>query len=125
VRLEITAHPVHRSGQPLVVRALVFNDSYWPIALSRNAFLGPNLNARLPNGMPVPPSVEATYTGQDEPMTLQPFTFYGRERSFEDLPPGEYEFTAEYQSLDESERLSFAATFTVPETTDTSRSGDS
>ncbi len=42
-----------------------------------NAFTGPSLIGAGP-GSPAEESVEATYNQADEPMTLQPFTFYGR-----------------------------------------------
>jgi hypothetical protein len=47
--------------------------------------------------MPLPESVEPTFGGPDEPLTLQPFSFYGRERSFQGLPVGVLEVTARYQ----------------------------
>ena len=49
------------------------------------------------SGMPMPESAEATSGTPDEPMTLQPFTFYGRERWFDNLSAGDHEFFAEYR----------------------------
>jgi len=95
MRLEITT-AAGNDGQVLV-RALLFNDSFEPVPLSRNAFTGPTPVAALAGGMPQPESVEPTYGGPDEPLTLQPFTFYGRERSFGELAAGEHQFRAEFR----------------------------
>jgi hypothetical protein len=45
-------------------------------------------------------AVEPTVGGEEEPLTLQPFTFYGRERSLT-LPPGESEVVAAYRDGEE------------------------
>lgn len=95
MRIEIAA--VDPQRDVLAVRAILLNDSYEPVAVSRHAFVGPTLVATTASGMPMPESVEATVGAVEEPMTLQPFTFYGRERWFENLSPGEYEFRADYR----------------------------
>lgn len=95
MRIEIAA--VDPSSDVLAVRAILLNDSYEPVAVSRHAFVGPTLVATTASGMPMAESVEATAGGVEEPMTLQPFTFYGRERWFQDLSPDEYDFRAEYR----------------------------
>jgi hypothetical protein len=73
------------------VRALLFNDSYEPVVISRNAFIGPTVRKQLL-------AVEPTYGHEEEVFTLHPFSFYGRERSVGPLPAGEIEVTASYQS---------------------------
>ena len=103
-----------RAGEQLVVRAVVVNDSYAPIALSRNAFIGPNLVGVGANGMPLPPSVEPTYGQAEEPVTLQPFTLYGRDRFFDGVSAGSHEFTAEYAPGDgPAERLRATTAVTI------------
>jgi hypothetical protein len=94
MKLEIHAPDQVKAGQTFNVRAVLFNDSYDPVAISRNAFMGPT--AVTGAGM-TPPAVEATFGGADEPLTLQPFTFYGRERQVDAQPPGEIRITAQYE----------------------------
>jgi hypothetical protein len=114
MRLEVTAVSGTRAGEQLVVRAVVVNDSYAPVTLSRNAFTGPTLAEMGANGMPLPASVEPTYGQAEELVTLQPFTFYGRDRVFDGLPPGPHEFVAEYGPFGEQTgRLRTAAVVTV------------
>jgi hypothetical protein len=95
MRLEITAVSGTVEGEELTVRAAIVNDSFVPVPLSRNAFTGPSL-IDLGPGSPAEESVEATYNQPDQPLTLQPFTLYGRDRTFV-LPAGEHRFLAEYR----------------------------
>lgn len=94
MKLEIHAPDQAKAGQAFSVRAVLFNDSYEPVAVSRNDFMGPTVVTG--QGM-TPPAVEATYGQPDEPLTLQPFTFYGRERQIDAQPPGEIRITVQYQ----------------------------
>lgn len=117
--LEISAVPGGGPDGQLAVRAVVVNDSYEPIALSRNGFTGPTLLEPLASGMPQPTSVEPTHGGADEPITLQPFTFYGRERWFDGVGPGAHEFEATYDSgAPGVSVLRSVVTVTVPEAGD-------
>ena len=97
MRIEIQLPNSVKSSQQCALRAVLFNDSYEPVAVSRNAFVGPNIRGPAPGGFPAPESVEPTYGGADEPLTLQPFTFYGRERTFGGLQPGSVEVVAYYR----------------------------
>jgi hypothetical protein len=97
MRIEIQLPSSVKSSEQCNLRALLFNDSYEPVAVSRNAFVGPNVRALHPAGFPLPESVEPTVGAPDEPLTLQPFTFYGRERSYGGLQPGEIDVTAYYR----------------------------
>jgi hypothetical protein len=90
MRIEIYTPDAICSSESCKMRALLFNDGYEPIVISRNAFVGPNLRRH-------PESVEPTYGDSEEPFTLQPFTFYGREREFSGLDPGEEEVSAYYR----------------------------
>jgi len=107
MRVEIVSPPSVTSATECVVRVLLINDSYEPVAVSRNAFIGPNLTAQH-----AVQSVEPTYGGPDEPLTLQPFSFYGRERSLS-LPPGESEIVASYRVGDGGEEISSSARIVV------------
>ena len=100
MRVEIICPENVKASDACHIRAILFNDSYEPVQVSRNAFVGPNLRSSAPGGFPMPESVEPSYGGADEPLTLQPFTFYGRERSFDNLQPGEIEVSVYYRDPD-------------------------
>lgn len=94
MKLEIHAPQMMTAGQAFPVRIILFNDSYEPVSVSRNQLTGPN-----PQGQGlVPPNVEATKGQSDEPLTLQPFTFYGREREIGPFAAGSVEIAAEYEA---------------------------
>jgi hypothetical protein len=94
MKLEIHAPDQMQAGAAFSARAVLFNDSYDPVPVSRNAFTGPTVVSGA--GM-APPAVEATFGLSDEPLTLQPFTFYGRERQVDAQAAGTVTITAEYQ----------------------------
>jgi hypothetical protein len=75
----------------IVIRLVVFDDEDKPVVFERGMLLGPNLSG--PKG-PLPVSAEPEF---DDPalndVALNPGCFYGRERSWSDLPAGEYEVT--------------------------------
>jgi hypothetical protein len=112
LRIEIHAPRSARAHEECTLRAVLFNDGYEPVAVSRNAFVGPNVRAPHATGHPLPESVEPTFGGPDEPLTLQPFSFYGRERSYS-LPPGEAEIVAYYRSSDGGEELAASEVISV------------
>jgi hypothetical protein len=116
MRLEIIAVSGSAQGEELTVRAAIVNDSFAPVPLSRNAFTGPTL---IDAGFGSPPeqNVEATYNQPDEPMTLQPFTLYGRDRTF-DLPAGKHRFLAEYRPAGAQAPLRLEAVIDVDEPPD-------
>ncbi|MBL8146651.1 MAG: hypothetical protein JNL34_09735 [Anaerolineae bacterium] len=97
MKLEIHAPDAVAAGKAFTVRAVLFNDSYAPVAVSRNALLGPTVKSGA--GM-TPPAVEATFGQADEPLTLQPFTFYGRERQADGQQAGTVDITVQYTSAD-------------------------
>lgn len=113
MRLEIIAVPGTAQGEELTVRAAIVNDSFAPVPLSRNAFTGPSLMDPGP-GSPPERNVEATYNQPDEPMTLQPFTLYGRDRTFV-LPAGKHRFLAEYRPDGAESPLRLEAVIAVDE----------
>jgi hypothetical protein len=81
MRIEIQCPRLIKASELCHTRAILFNDSYRPVELLRNAFVGPNVHAAYQ-----PEAVEAKFGGSDEALALQPFTFYGRERSYSRLP---------------------------------------
>lgn len=102
MRIEILGPERASTTETCRFRILLINDSYRAATVSRNALFGPTLVQ--PSGAPFPLSVEATYGGDEEPLTLQPFTFYGRDREFSGLAPGRYRVQASYRSpVDNSE----------------------
>jgi hypothetical protein len=100
MRIEIVTPESITGSAEVMVRALLMNDSYEPVAVSRNAFVGPTVT-----GAHQMASVEPTYGQPEEPLVLQPFTFYGRERSLA-FPPGESEVVATYRDGDDGEEIS-------------------
>jgi len=96
MRIEIDGPDTVSTTEECRLRAMLFNDGYEPVAVSRNAFVGPSFHAMAPGGYPQPASVEPTFGQVDEPLTLQPFSFYGRERTLGGLDAGEIEVTASY-----------------------------
>jgi hypothetical protein len=102
LRIEIRGTERAGASDGYRLQALLFNDSYEPVTISRNAFVGPNVR----DGTMRPDAVEATFGGAEEPLTLQPFTFYGRERSYEGLAAGEATVEARYRDPNGGEEIS-------------------
>ncbi|KXK22732.1 MAG: hypothetical protein UZ15_CFX003000882 [Chloroflexi bacterium OLB15] len=94
MKLEIHAPQTAAASQPIPVRVVLLNDSYEPVAVSRNNLIGPNPQGQ---GM-ILPNVEPTFGQPEEPLTLQPFTLYGRQREIGPFAGGDVVVTAEYQS---------------------------
>jgi hypothetical protein len=82
-----------RVGEDVTIQVTVFNDSYQPITLDPGLLVGPNPIPERFTGMPLPISVEPTV---DEPreIILNPFCFYGRERTWNNLQAGQVTVTA-------------------------------
>jgi hypothetical protein len=95
VRIELTVPERVEAGHDFVMRAVLLNDSYEPVDVWRNAFVGPTATPR--DGGPVPDSVEPTFGQPESPLRLQPFTFYGRDRQAGVLEPGVVVVTATYR----------------------------
>jgi hypothetical protein len=86
--LEADRHELS-SGEPVAVRVVVLNDSYEPVAVDRRLLVGPNLVPEPPTGPPLPISLEPALSDEERNLVyLNPWCFYGRERSWRDLPPG-------------------------------------
>jgi hypothetical protein len=97
MRIEIECPSTIRASETVRIRASLFNDSYEPVAILRRAFIGPNV------GYPRPDAVEPGFGTPEEPLVLQPFTYYGRERVYDNLPPGQIQVTARYSGSAGSE----------------------
>ena|GEM_PF-1554579 len=79
----------------ITVRLLVINDSYEPVALDRQLLAGPNPVPEHPVGIPYPISIEPAFDEENQNIVmLNPWCFYGRERSFDNLPAGTATFYA-------------------------------
>lgn len=103
MRIELTVPEQVEAGHDFVMRAVLVNDSYEPVEIWRNAFVGPT--ATTETGEPVPESVEPTFGQPESPLLLQPFTLYGRERQAGVFPSGVVVVTATYRP-DGGERVS-------------------
>lgn len=99
MKIEIEAPERAAANQPFAVRVILFNDSYMPVTVERNDLLGPNVQA---GGGLIPPHVEATKGQSAATVTLQPFTFYGRQRELGPFPAGEVKITASYEGASET-----------------------
>ena len=92
--LETEKH-VWRVGETVTVRLLVLNNSYTPAAVDRRLLVGPNPVPDSPRGAPFPVSVEPSLPKKRENrVVLNPWCFYGRQRTFKSLPPGRVTFFA-------------------------------
>jgi hypothetical protein len=79
-------------GDVVRVRFQVLNDSYEPVVVDRRYLIGPNLvysDARMPPPIQVEPEFSTQYKNQ---IILNPWCFYGRERTFSNLPAGQVTF---------------------------------
>jgi hypothetical protein len=94
VRLRVETDPPQ--GGRVVARVVLDNDAGAPIVFDRRLLIGPNLSG--PRG-PFPESAEPGFeaAAQNE-VVLGAGCFYGRERSWDGLPPGDYELGAELRA---------------------------
>jgi len=77
------------SGQSVAVRVLVLNDSHEPVTIDRRLLVGPNPVPDAGAGSALPVSVEPAFPEDERNLVyLNPWCFYGRERSWGHLPPG-------------------------------------
>jgi len=99
MRIEIQCVDVVRASGEVSIRAILFNDSFDPVPVLRSAFVGPNLSDRRPE------SVEPNVQGLKQPLILQPFSFYGRERVFSGFDVGPLSVAAYYRGVTGEEQL--------------------
>lgn len=64
----------------LVIRVLALNDSFEPVRLDKRLLIGPNLVDRVPRPAAAEPAMPAD---GDNIVVLQPWCFFGRQRSFD------------------------------------------
>jgi hypothetical protein len=98
MRVELQCPESAKSSEKLTLRAILFNDSYEAITISRNGFVGPNVQSLNAGSGLNPESVEPTFGQTEETLVLHPFSFYGRERTFDQLQHGDLEVTAYYRN---------------------------
>src|SRR5262245_15365538 len=73
---------VWRKGETVTARLIVLNDSYEPVVIDHRLLIGPNLVYDAPR-MPPPIQVEPAFPDEAHNCTmLNPWCFYGRQRTF-------------------------------------------
>ena len=107
MRIEILVSREVALSMECHIRAILFNDSYEPVPILRDAFIGPNFGAYHPE------AVEPNYGHPEQPLVLQPFTFYGRERVYNPLNTGDMEIRAYYQGSDGRKEIDKTVTITI------------
>jgi hypothetical protein len=81
------------TAETVTVRLLVLNNSYEPAALDRRLLVGPNPVPERSAGAPFPVSVEPALPREEQNLImLNPWCFYGRQRTFDGFPPGRMTF---------------------------------
>jgi hypothetical protein len=81
------------AGETVIVRFLVLNNGYEPAVLDRRLLVGPNPVLERSAGAPIPISVEPSLPREEQNLiTLNPWCFYGRQRTFDNFPPGQVIF---------------------------------
>lgn len=86
--LEVKKH-VWNTDETVTVRLLALNESYEAVVVDRRLLIGPNL---LPSTdrIPLPVEVEPAFEQEEQnQIILNPWGFYGRERTFSDLSAGQ------------------------------------
>lgn len=106
MRVEIQGPASVNASGECRLRALLFNDAYEPVAVKRTAFFGPSLAGH-------PEAVEPSDGTPEEFLILRPFTFYGRERVYHHLPPGDVAVSAYYEDEAAGARISETHTLRV------------
>jgi len=90
-----TDKQIYNFGDIVTVRLLALNDSYRPADIDRRLLIGPNIKTEPPMNPPHPLSVEpATSNEAHNHLILNPWCFYGRQRTFQNLPQGNATFYA-------------------------------
>jgi hypothetical protein len=83
------------AGGTATVRLLALNDSYHPVTIDRRLLIGPNIITDPPVNPPHPVSIEPAGSKEEANLIiLNPWCFYGRQRSFQGLPQGSATFYA-------------------------------
>ncbi len=82
-------------GEMVIIRVYVLNDSYQPAVLDRRLLIGPNPVPEPALEPPMPVSIEPTFPEEEQNLIiLNPWCFYGRQRSFDSFLPGQVSFHA-------------------------------
>ncbi len=80
------------TNEVIRVRLLALNDGYDPAVLDRRGLIGPN-PGYFGTVRPFPIQVEPAFSTEDQnQVILNPWCFYGRERTFSHLPAGKVTF---------------------------------
>ena len=86
--LEVDQAPA-AEGTTLTVRLTALNDAYEAVTLDRRLLIGPNVVPEQRGGSPMPVSREPGVSKDEQNViVLNPWCFYGRQRTFDGLPSG-------------------------------------
>lgn len=84
----------YKAGESFNVRVVVYNETYLPETFNRTWLVGPNPVPEHVLGVPMPVSLEPSFTpGELDTVGLNPGCYYGRERDFS-FGPGRVVFYA-------------------------------
>jgi len=88
---------VWKHGEKVIVRLVALNNAYEAVTLERKQLIGPNPVPSEATGTPMPVSVEPAFSKNTQnEIKLNPFCFYGRQRTYEGLSAGKTTFYAYY-----------------------------
>ena len=83
MRLVIEGPTEVRAGEAVTARLIVLNDTYEPVAFDRRLLVGPSFEG-------LPAAMEPGFAEEHaNHVILNPFCFYGRERTLEEAPAGD------------------------------------
>lgn len=81
------------TAETVTVRLLVLNNGFDSAPLDRRLLVGPNPVPERPAGAPFPVSVEPAMPAEEQNVImLNPWCLYGRQRTFDNFPPGRVTF---------------------------------
>jgi hypothetical protein len=83
---------VWHTNEMVIVRLLVLNEGYQPVAIDRRLLVGPNLVYGI-DLMASPVEMEPAFSEDEQNrIILNPWCIYGRQRAFPNLPVGKMTF---------------------------------
>ena len=83
------------TSETITIRLLALNDSYEPVAVDRRLLVGPNPVPERPVEPPLPVSLKPAFPEEEQNcVMLNPWCFYGRQRTFDGFLPGQVTISA-------------------------------
>jgi hypothetical protein len=80
--VRLTIEVIAKDGPSVTARVMLLNDSFEPVTFDRTLLVGPNLQFKGAGMIPVSTESRAG-KGETSKVTLNPWCFYGRDRTFE------------------------------------------